>query len=394
MIESITFWQIGVFLLGAAPFWAPIVLCVIAWHLWIDYKRREWVANINWTILEIKLPQEISKTPIAMEIVLNALYENGRGKWIEQYLQGRVMNWSSLELVSIGGTIHFFMRIPDDVKSLLPASIYSQYPGIEIYEVEDYTKNVDYKDGTWELYGSNFKLTKPDPYPIMTYVDYGLGDLGVRTENQVDPIAPIIELLASMGQKEQLWFQILIQPTIKRFKIPKAFLGRQDWTVEAQNEVDRLQGDKQFNALSAGTQNTIKAIERSTGKHAFDCGIRGIYLAKEGHYDGKNIGGLLSAFNHISSADMNGFAPEPRSRTKIYYPWEDYQGIRLEEKKRKLLKAYKHRSYFYKPYKEKPFVLNTEELATIFHFPPRLTETPGFGRIESQKSEPPANLPL
>ena len=40
-----------------------------------------------------------------------------------------------------------------------------------------------------------------------------------------------------------------------------------------------------------------------------------------------------------------------------------------------------------------PLVLNSEELATIYHFPGQVAETPTFKRIESKRAEPPQNLP-
>jgi hypothetical protein len=61
-----------------------------------------------------------------------------------------------------------------------------------------------------------------------------------------------------------------------------------------------------------------------------------------------------------------------------------------------MVEAYRSRSYFYMNWfsGRLPFVLNTEELATIFHFPGRVAETPTFGRIEARKSEAPPNLPI
>jgi hypothetical protein len=38
--------------------------------------------------------------------------------------------------------------------------------------------------------------------------------------------------------------------------------------------------------------------------------------------------------------------------------------------------------------------LGTEELATLFHFPGTVAKTSALGRIEAQKAEPPANLPI
>ena len=68
--------------------------------------------------------------------------------------------------------------------------------------------------------------------------------------------------------------------------------------------------------------------------------------------------------------------------------------MKINKQKKKIFDAYVRRSYFYAPYKAKPFVLNSEELATIYHFPGGVAETPTFTRIESRKGEPPANLPV
>jgi hypothetical protein len=64
------------------------------------------------------------------------------------------------------------------------------------------------------------------------------------------------------------------------------------------------------------------------------------------------------------------------------------------------LTEYKLRRYFYSPWKgkkfhgSKPFVLNAEELATIYHFPGSVSSTPTLEKIPSLKSKAPANLPI
>ncbi|MBI5731892.1 MAG: hypothetical protein HY982_00850 [Candidatus Magasanikbacteria bacterium] len=42
----------------------------------------------------------------------------------------------------------------------------------------------------------------------------------------------------------------------------------------------------------------------------------------------------------------------------------------------------------------KASILNTEELATVFHFPIVTVESPLLRRLETRKGEPPANIPF
>ena len=115
-------------------------------------------------------------------------------------------------------------------------------------------------------------------------------------------------------------------------------------------------------------------------------------MEKNEFFDRTMSAGVLTLFAHYGSQDLNGF--KPKFYTSISHPWEDYHDIRLKKKKERIFDAYVRRSYFYPPYPRKPFVLNTEELATIFHFPGGVAETPTFTRIDSRKGEPPANLPV
>jgi len=97
-------------LLANAQYWMPFVLCAVFINFWLRYVRAKWISNIKWVMLEVKLPKEIYKSPLAMEVVLNSLYQSARGQWNEWYFKGRVTNWFSLELVSINGVVHFFIR--------------------------------------------------------------------------------------------------------------------------------------------------------------------------------------------------------------------------------------------------------------------------------------------
>ena len=61
---------------------------------------------------------------------------------------------------------------------LIEAQLYARYPNIEIHEADDYTKGVYHDPENLPLWGTYFKLERPDVYPIKTYIDYGLDKPG------------------------------------------------------------------------------------------------------------------------------------------------------------------------------------------------------------------------
>jgi len=182
-------------IINTAEYWAPVVFGFIFINLWMRYVRTKWIAGMKWVLLEIKLPKEIFKSPLAMEVFINSLYQAQSGQWVDAYFKGKVKNWFSLELVSIEGDVHFFIRTNVIFKDLIEAQIYGQYPAAEVYEVSDYTKYVNYKgkEGDWNLWGLEYRLTKDDAYPIKTYVDYGLDKEGVKEEYKTDPITSTLD---------------------------------------------------------------------------------------------------------------------------------------------------------------------------------------------------------
>jgi hypothetical protein len=381
---------------------------------------------IQWTMLEIKPPKEVFKSPLAMELVLNSLYQTGgHSTWLKKYWAGAVRLWFSLEIVSIEGSIHFYVYTPTKFKSIIQSQVYAQYPQAEVTEVEDYTESVpDYtKGGPIELWGCNLVMTgKDEVYPIKTYVEYGL-DRAVGSldeEQRIDPITPMLEFMGSIGAGEQIWFQILVRGAVKRFTVKNA-KGEEESGKEWTDKVKQVIRD--FNAglqekdaegkiigsrrATKGEQLVMEAIERNANKLGFDSGIRVIYLARSDKYDANRIAGVTGMTRQYNAADYNGFKPD--APTDFDFPWQDLTGRKIIKKKKDILGAYKKRGFFYSGFDFKkpvkyvtypevsggtPFILSTEELATMFHLPGRVAETSSFVRIEATKAQPPTNLPI
>jgi hypothetical protein len=261
----------------------------------------------------------------------------------------------------------------------------------------DYTDEVFYESSRFDWFGADYKLEKADPYPIRTYVDYGLLDED-KPELQVDPLSPTIEFLSSVPRGFQAWIQIVVKAHKKEAHKPGTFFGVQDsWQEAAKKEIQAVRdrskvkvGDKEDMKPTKRQEFVIEAIERSVSKYGFDTTIRTIAVFPDGALDAEKgfmKAGLGGAFRQFNSLELNGFKAD--KTTSVDYPWQDWSGKKLAKKKKKILGAYRDRSF-----KDETFVLNTEELATIFHLPSSAVSAPTFGRVQSRRGDPPPNLPI
>jgi len=403
------FFSIIYALIGFAPVWLPVILAMLFWQVWITYVRANFIANQETAVLEIKIPREISKSPKAMEAVFEGLHISiGETTFINRWFEGKVRTWYSFELASIGGHIHFYVWTRKFFKDIIEAQIYAQYPDVEIYEVEDYAKKFVYDPKKHKLWGCDFKLDTDDVLPIKTYIDYEL-DKDPKEEFIIDPIAHLFEYLSGIKEGEQAWVQILIRTNKEeRREKGKWFKKESKWKGEAKDKVEEIKEKSSFETesildptvrvkgspiLMPADREKIEAIQRSISKRAYDTGIRVLHIGPRADFRGVNTVGLLGVFKQFGSENLNTLTPT-RWLTAFSYPWEDFREMRQERMRHRILDAYQRRSWFHAPYKTKSFVLTTEELATIYHFPSRAVQAPGLERIPSTKSGAPPNLPI
>src|SRR5690348_8720638 len=81
-----------------APVAVPLFCLSLFISLWLRYKQRQWILAQGSTLLEIKLPAEIFKSPAAIEVFLNGIYEPIAGSLTDIYVKGKVRPWFSLEI--------------------------------------------------------------------------------------------------------------------------------------------------------------------------------------------------------------------------------------------------------------------------------------------------------
>ena len=389
------------FVLMFYPVWLPIALFAAFWHVWLTYIRARTIANQKFILLEIKLPKDIFKPPSAMELVFTQLWQTSVPYFFQTWVQGKIRPWFSLELVSIEGEVKFFIWTDTKYKDVVEASLYSQYPGIEIYEASDYTTSVHHDPVNFPFWASYFKLSEPDAYPIKTYIDYKL-DENPKEEFKVDPMTSMLEYLGSMKKGEQAWVQILITAHRKETLKDGVFFVKPDWKDGIKKELQKIYDSLKLPGTTFGRFPTkmetekLEALQRSMSKLPFACAIRGFYIATKDTFDVVGITGLIGSLRQYSSMTLNRFGVGWYTDTD-QAPWLDFHRMRRNRMEKQMLEAYKRRSIFFAPYRhfhQKPFILTTEELATIFHLPGAVATTPTLARIPSKKGQPPPNLPV
>lgn len=396
----------------------PIPLARFAFFFWYEYVSGSFAGGIEWQLLEIIIPQTITKTPLAMETILaNAMYHKSqKGLW-EEYWQGAVPFYFSLEIVSIEGKIHFFINSPSRVVPLLKSQIYAQYPQAKVIEAEDYVWSVPTvgKKTGWSMWGCEWILEKPDPFPIKTYVDYGLDKVVKDPSEQVDPLVSTIEYFSTLGPGEQMWMQLIIRFTKKTYEHGGDFYEEADRVlqeiVEPYTE-KKLNEDGSIQSMQVRPPDYLKdeitSISDKQHKLCFDCGLRTIYVARTEIFDQQKRRALRMMFRQYNTGNFNSFRRV--NSTQYDSPWEDPFDIVLTKRKNRMLDWYRFRTFFHGPWQysfkypfplnllivtdpSQVFVLNTEEIATIFHFPAGVTSTPSIKRVETRTSKAPTNLP-
>ena len=355
--------------------WVPAVL-LLAFLTWRNYRRAEVVSNHEAVLLILEIPKTNDKKELAAEQMFASLHGILRDRE-ELKISGGGQEHLSFEIASVNGQIRFYAWVPKNVRSFVESQIYSQYPTVQIREAEEDYVNHEAEHSV--VYTAEIVLTENDVLPIKTFQSF-----------EVDPLAGITGTLAKLeATGEEIWVQILARPIAD------------DWHKNTESWVKGVKEGKKsttkngigwigqvFEALwkppEAGDGKTTVAKELSdrdktrvseaqtkATKLGYQVKIRLAYLGESQINARQQLQAIVGTFKQFNSTNLNGFKVSGASFKK-----ED-------------LSPYRQRAF-----SGSNFVLNIEELASVYHLPHTSVETPNIVWASSKTAEPPAKLPI
>ncbi len=370
-----TFYLIVLFIVLAVS----LILAVLAAR-----KKRLTPAQFDNVVLAIRVPKENEKDARSAEQMFASLH--GLLK-----LTPEVQEHLSFEIASSVEGINFYAVVPKELQTFVESQVYAQYPEAEIREAEDYAKKIDPQ--THVVGGTYLKLEKEHIFPIRTFPDF-----------EVDPLAAITSAISDLPGGERVWIQILLRPVpdvwqeeghdyVDRVRegISPVGIGPLEILGEIQKEVGELflhmfksifappeepsrkaPARKEAVRLSAGQELELKAIEDKMTHMGFETLVRVVTLAPDGESARGRLRSTLASFRQFSTANLNSFV----------------RGEEIKDKN-EFLENYRQRVFT----PEQSYILDTVELASVFHLPSITVETPAIAWTASRKGEPPLSLP-
>jgi len=385
---------------------APLILCFIALDFLLRHKTSRYLKTISWEFLEVKIPVDIKRSAKAMEEVFAALHViSSRPTFWQRFLKGKVPDWLTFEIFGHGGEIHFYTRCPEKYRNLVESAIYAHYPEAEIEKVEDYTNffSTIFSSEIYDLYATNFSLEKENPLPIKTYNYFEEKE----EEKNIDPLSSIAEVISNLESDETIVIQLLIRSAEKNKKwieqgedmvsdligtktkkktvlghlgdflvnLIKAPFSPPSWPEEEKKE-------SKYSSLTAGQKEKIKAIETKISKLAYEVSLRFLYIDSKDRFTERNVASVLGAFRQYSY--YNAF-----KKKDLIKKYKIFKERRRSMDKRKAYSLFRERIF-----PKNFFILTTEELATIYHYPTHLIKAPLIREKKARRGGPPLGLPM
>jgi hypothetical protein len=287
----------------------------------------------------------------------------------------------ALEIIGSGGFIYFYAAVPINLLDVVKQSINSAYPTARIEEVAEH--NIFSEKGKLDgTLGGELVLKKSHIHPIATFQDL-----------KRDPMQSLLSSMAGLGKDDGAAIQMLMRPANQDWrKHATAYSskkrkgqsthqgGVESMTWWARNIVtaafktpDELKEKEGPKELSGLEQSRLDSIDDKTRYPAFEVVIRVVASSSDSQRAQSILGQVVASFSLFDMPEKNGFK---------YIPAKDTES---------LVSSYIMRFF---PPQNNHTILNSIELATLFHFPDQENiPTSQLVKQSSKQVDGPRNIP-
>ena len=309
-------------------------------------------------------------------------------RWsLEHWLFGREDNFA-FEIVAHGGKINFYASAPKKLSLYLEQQIHAYYPEASIEIVEDYNAfNPNNK-----VRAAYLKPARGFIFPIKTYNEFN-----------ADPLDAIFNSLSKIESDESISLQYVVRSAEGAWH-----LESRNAVLEAykKNDISKLSGGNFFSSffsffgsifdeifkkaedknkspesskqLTEKEREMLKHMEEKNSKAGLDVNIRIVVSARDEAHADTYLSNVFNAFNQYNYYEYgNGF----KRYRRFWQQWEVIQDNTIN-------------NFIYRRLIDwQSFILNTEELNSLFHLPLAHNETPNIDWLMSKSAPAPANMP-
>lgn len=326
---------------------AGLALVVYLFFLFWKYRQRE-ETSLNSVLLQIALPRDNEIKIDAAEQMFSALYSIRKTEW-HSFL--RPQEHLSFEIVGKKEDIRFYVSCSKEKQDMIEKQINGAYPGAEIKEVEEYN-----------IFSENGKVA----FTTLIAKNVSYFPLKIYKDLPTDPLSLITSALAKMGEEEGGAIQILISPAGDRWReTGRSYIGK----------IKQREADPE-RAKYVVDQKVLEAVDQKCSKPGFATCVRLVVSSPTKEAASTHLQNLVGAFAQFTS-DLNEFKKSHLLAKKLFMV--DF--------------IYRYFPIFKLPFFNQMSLLNSEELATIFHFPNKQVETPHLYWLNAKKAPAPQQIP-
>jgi len=294
-------------------------------------------------LLEVRVPQNNEIEISSMDQLFASLYGLAKPKGLAKLYN--VPKFISFEIAAFPETIRFYVSVPDTLQNLVEKQIHAAYPVADIRFVEEY--NIFEENG--KVAFTSLVQTNEKYKPLNTY-----------EELKVDSISSITTSLSKLSQGEGAAVQIIISPSGNKWrKLGKSFV----------ENLKRKSSDSE--SKTPIPEDIVSAVEKKCTKVGFASDVRIVTVAQTQAQADSLLSNIVSAFE----------------------PFKNQQGNELREKHYKGSDKKKFINNFIHRIPEGKNVFNTEELATLYHFPNKTILTPHIHWLLSKRAPASQEIP-